>query len=181
METTLWIIALASSSFFVVKLLGMLLGFDPEGLGDYDGDLGHGMMGDIQLLSVFGIVTFLMFGSWTALGGLNQWEWGTTGSLAAGAGAGLLSMFAVGFTLSKIRKLEADGTLRDFDPKGLRGEVYLRIPPAGEGEGQVKLEVKGRLRIYRAVTDDDKAIDSFKPVEVRSMTSDHVMLVRRTG
>lgn len=183
METIFWVLAIIGSAFFLLKIAALMLGFDTDVDVDMDGDfdISHGMMGDIQILSLFSICAFMMMGGWVGLAAINSWGMGNTMAIIVGAASGFAFMFLSAWGLARVKRLEDDGTLRNFDPKGTRGEVYVRVPKAGDGEGQVKIEVKGRVKIFRAVTDEDEAIDSFRPVEVRNMTSDKVLLVRRTG
>ncbi len=179
LEDILWWTAGISSGLFALKLLAMIFGVDSHGDFDAGGgaDIAHGMGEDVQLLSITTIITFIMMGSWTALVALKNFEFNELQSIGAGLIGGVVMAYFVAWSLFQMRKLQSDGTLRDFNPSGLRGQVYMRIPASGQGEGQVQLEVEGRLRTFRAVSEGE-AIDSFKPVVVTSMTKDHVMLVR---
>jgi len=191
LETTLWILAISSSAIFVIRMIMMMVGADsmdagaevgaPTG-GDGFHNVAHGTAGDIQIISTFTIIAFLMTGSWAALVFVSAFpEYSPAWSLLVGGVVGFVFMYLSALLISRLRRLEQDGTLRDFDPKGLRGEVYVTVPKAGDGEGQVKLEVKGRMKIFQAVNEDDKPIESFKPVIVTGMTQDHVLRVRHTG
>ncbi len=179
-DTLLWILTLTASGIFVIKLVLMLIGGDFDLEAETDFDVDAGVMGDLQLLSIFSIVIFFMMGGWAALAGTHSGI-DSLWSLFIGLGVGFVAMFVVAWILAKMKKFEADGTLRDFDPKGLRGEVYSRIPPAGQGEGKVRLSVEGRLRDFRAVNEDDQTIESFVPVIITGMSKDHVMRVRKSG
>ena len=178
----LWWVAGISTGLFALKLIFMLVGADNDIDMDVDIDAdgsfdAHGVGGDIELLSVTTILTFLMMGSWVTLTALITFELSQTQSIGAGLVGGVITAYTVAWLLMQVMKLQADGTLRDFDPRGLRGKVYVKIPKSGDGEGQIRLEVKGRLRTFRAVSESEE-IDSFKPVVVTSMTKDHVMLVK---
>ena len=189
-------VGVASTGLFLIRFVMMFVGgFGDEGDfgGDSDFDAGVdadgqdlSLSGDLNLVSVYTVTAFLMIGSWTGLLVLRETEGSSTlvqlaGSFGAAFVSGFVMMYIAAWLMMKLKGLAHDGTLRHFDAKGLRGEVYARIPAAGEGEGQVRVEVKGRLKIFRAVNEDDSPIDSFKPVTVTGMTTDHVMRVRHTG
>lgn len=192
MEQALLYIGLITSALMLVKLVMMTIGGEFGGDADSDIDLGHGDLDgasdvhshlgeDIQIISVFTMLVFLMIGSWAGWGVMNAFHLSEELSGLVALGAGVVGMYGTAWTMMRMKRLQSDGTIRNFDPKGYRGEVYMRIPPAGEGEGQVRLTVNGRLKEFRAVSDGDEAIESFTAVEVLNMTSDHVMLVRKTG
>lgn len=181
LEDILFGLAIFASSFFALRLIMMFMGLGEAGYDTgSEGDLDHSA-GDLKLISVLTVMAFLAIGSWTALA-VHE---GTDGNLlwtaVAGGGAGFAGMLGIAFMFAQTKRLEQDGTLKNFDPKGLRGEAYVRIPAVGKGEGQVRLVVKGRLRTFRAVNEEDSPIDSFRPVEVTGMTADNVLRVRHTG
>ena len=174
-ETILWWVAWVTTGLFALKVILMFAGAHVHTDIDIHSSAdAHDMADDFQVISVLSVLTMLMMGSWCALAGLESFRMGIAQSLGLGLVGGVTTAFLVSFIMYKMRKLEADGTLRNFDAKGLRGTVYTAIPAAGQGEGQVTLEVKGRRRNFRAVSLGDK-IESFKSVEVADMTSDHVM------
>jgi len=192
MENTLLYIGITTSALMLIKLVMMVVGGDFGADSDLDldldhdvdlgGDHGHASLGDdVQIISVFTVLVFLMMGSWAGWAAIKAFHQDDLIAVGAALGIGAVSMYGTAWLMAKLRGLQSDGTLKDFDPVGIRGEVYMRIPPAGEGEGQVRLTVKGRTRDFRAVSDGDEAIDSFTPVEVLNMSSDQVMLVRKTG
>lgn len=183
-EEIFWWIACVTTGLFALRLLLMIIGGDAHADAGLDLDVNadgaldlHAAGHDVEVISFTGFLTFVMMGSWTTLvayqsAGLNELQ-----SVGAGLICGVISAYAIAWLLSRVKRLQADGMLRDFDATGLRGTAYVMIPKAGAGEGQIRLEVKGRLRTFRAVSDGTE-IASFRPVVVTSMTSDHVMRVR---
>ncbi len=172
----LWGIAIASTLFFVVMLF---FSFGDFG-GDIDGDVGADP-GAVKYLSMLGMMVLLASGSWTALLSIYSFQLDLMPSIGIGCGAGIVGMVIIAQVMRAAKKLEQDGTMDASNAKGKRGEVYIRIPPAGTGEGKVRVEIDGRMRDFRAVTEDDKEIDSFTPVIVTEVSTDHVLRVRRTG
>ncbi|MBI1310106.1 hypothetical protein GC176_02275 [bacterium] len=79
--------------------------------------------------------------------------------------AGGWTMYAMGWLVRRLHRLEHDGTVRLGDTLGTEGSVYLSIPEGGTGTGKVTLMVKGRTMEYSAVTPSDR-LDTGTPVVV---------------
>jgi len=171
----LWGIAIASTLFFVVLLFLSVGDF-----GGVDGDATADPTA-VKYLSLLGMMVLFAFGSWTALLCIKSFDMSVGQSVGAGAVVGALGMVGIARLMKAVSKFEQDGTIRTIEANGTRGEVYARVPPAGQGEGQVRIEVSGRLRTYRAVNEDDQPIESFTPVVVTGVSTDRVLRVRRTG
>lgn len=176
MEIVLYWIAGVSTALFFIRLVLMFVGMDASDAGDA-GDLldatdsadvisAHDAA-DAADFKIFTLMTFIvtfMVGGWTALlflsMDMNQWV-----SLGLGAAIGFAAGVVVSYAIFSMRKLEHDGALRDFEAEGLRGTVYVKIPEAGKGKGQVQVTINNRLFTFDAVSDGPE-IDSFKPVVV---------------
>jgi hypothetical protein len=171
----LWGIAIASTLFFVVLLFLSVGDF-----GGVDGDATADPTA-VKYLSLLGMMVLFAFGSWTSLLCIKSFDMSIGQSVGAGAVVGALGMVGIARLMKAVSKFEQDGTIRTIEANGTRGEVYARVPPAGQGEGQVRIEVSGRLRTYRAVNEDDQPIESFTPVVVTGVSTDRVLRVRRTG
>lgn len=195
METVLWWIAGITTGFFALRVALMFIGID--GLGEIsdaadsldaldavDGidalEAAHAAVdaSDFKMFSLLGILAMLMFGSWTTLLMLD-YQYPNVVALGVGLTAGLAAAAGTGWMMMQIQKLEHDGTLRNFEAKGLKGTCYVRIPEAGKGQGQVQLTVQGRLRTFDAVSDGPE-IESFKPVVVMSRVDQQTMRVCQT-
>lgn len=180
METALIIIGTVSTALFAVRLIMMFIGVD-----GHDGDVMHApesaSAADVADFKIFtlltGIVT-LMVGSWTALL-FDSLQWPIWISLGAGYAIGFAAAVATGYALFSMRRLESDGTIRDFEASGLKGTCYVSIPEAGQGKGQVQITVQGRLRTFDAVS-DGPAIESFKPIVVMSRIDNNTLRVCQT-
>lgn len=180
MENALIVIGGVSTALFAVRLVMMFIGVD-----GHDGDAMHtpesSSVGDVADFKIFtlltGIVT-LMVGSWTTLLFMNL-TWPIWLSLGAGYAIGFVAAIGTGYALFSMRKLESDGTIRNFEAAGLKGTCYLAIPEAGKGKGQVQISVKGRLRTFDAVS-DGPAIESFKPIVVMSRLDGTTLRVCQT-
>lgn len=174
METVLLWIAVLATAFFAIRLVLMFIGLDGaddsgallDAVDTADVISAHDAM-DAADFKVFTLMTFivtLMVGGWAGLLflslGWNEWL-----SVAAGTGIGFATGIGVSYAIFSMRKLEHDGTLRNFEAKGVKGTCYVTIPEAGGGKGQVQVTIEGRLFTFDAVSDGPK-IDSFKPIVV---------------
>ncbi len=179
METVLYVLAGVSTAFFVLRLVLMFVGIngadhaDAGGFGDHLDDAAAAA--DFKIFTLLtGIVT-LMIGSWTSLLLIGM-EFNPWLSLGIGYVIGFAAALAVGYAIFSLRKLEHDGTIRDFKAEGLKGTVYVRIPEAGKGKGQVQITVNGRLKTFDAISDGPE-IASFKPVVVMARIDEATLRV----
>lgn len=164
METVLYILAGVSTAFFVLRLVLMFVGIDGHD-GDVPTDVHDAMAAaDFKIFTLLTAIVTLMIGSWTSLLLLSM-DLGQPLSLGLGYAVGIVAAIIVGYAIFSLRKLEHDGAIREFEAEGLKGTVYVRIPEAGKGKGQVQVTIGGRLRTFDAVSDGPE-IDSFKPVVV---------------
>lgn len=132
-------------------------GFDLGDAGDLDvgADGVHDMegpsdFGALKLLSLQTIVTFLTVFSWVAIVCVSG-KMGGTPSMLIGAAAGFVMMFVVAKMVQMSARLAENGTLNLRYAIGETGNVYLTIPPAGQGEGKVNLKVQGTFGEFSAV------------------------------
>lgn len=183
MEYTLYWIGGITTALFMIRLVLMLIGVDgaadaASATGAVDTlDAGH-MAADAADFKVFSLMTLLvtlMMGSWIAVGmleaGLAPWI-----ALVGGYGVGFGGGVATSYALFSMKKLESDGTVKTEDAVGLKGTVYVKIPEAGQGKGQIQVTVKGRLRTFDAVSDGPE-IASFKTVAVMSKVENNLLRV----
>jgi membrane protein implicated in regulation of membrane protease activity len=177
LTTILYVLAGVTTFFFVIRLVLLFIGVD--GHGDMPSELSDAASAaDFKIFTLLtGIVT-VMVGSWLSLLMLSM---GISTPVALGGSytAGFLAAIAVGYAVFSLRKLEHDGTIRNFQAEGLKGTCYVKIPEAGKGKGQVQISVQGRLRTFDAVSDGPE-IESFKPVVVMARVDDKTLRVCQT-
>ncbi len=153
--------ALAGTAFMLVRLVFILLGGDHPGFGNADPtshfDLGHAGSGvhdqhTFEWLSIQALVAFAAGFGWGGLGALRGSGMGMSASVILALGVGLGVMWLYGQLIRRFHALEVSGNIDIADAVGTAGNVYLTVPAAGAGAGQVKLVVGGRQRIYSAVS-----------------------------
>lgn len=174
MEDTPFIVAMVSTIGFVLYTLvvGALGGDHHGGHGSHDG---HGVgdgWGLLQFISLQAILLALMSYSWSWLywGTLTESEFLQAGATAL-SGSAMTALYGVGMRL--IRKLNTTDTIEAFKPVvGMQGTVYLSIPSAGSGAGQVTFldPKKGDFQVD-AMSASDEAIETGSLVVVTETSS----------
>ncbi|MEN7549874.1 NfeD family protein [Rapidithrix thailandica] len=145
LEALFWIIAVSSTGLLGIKSLLNLLGLDIE--SDVDLDL---EMGDFSITAVLAL---LMAGSWTGVLGFKITDFSHISISLISAGAGLAAFFLTGFAFKKLKLLESSGNLDIHNAIGKTAEVYLSIPGARKGTGQIQIILQHKLVMLDAETE----------------------------
>lgn len=114
-------------------------------------DVGHGL----DLFSTRSLVAGLAFFG-IAGAAATQAGWQPGVAVACAVAAGLAAMITVAWLMSRLLRLEEDGTVRAEGALGAPAIVYLAIPGARSGAGKVTLTLQGRTVEYEAVTAGDR-------------------------
>lgn len=181
--------AVIGTAVFALRLVMLLLGLAGEG-GDLHADLHvgsasggdhHGDPGEaFKVLSIQSIAAMLMGFGWAGLGALKGADLSLFSSLlvAAAGGAGMVWLLAT--LLGAVKTLEASGNIPIHAAVGVEGDVYITVPPKGQGSGQVRLVVRDRQRILNAVS-DELALVTQTRVRVVGVNEDNTVIVRAAG
>lgn len=184
-QQALWfsVPALLGTAVFLVRVLLMFMGGDGDAdFGDGGADLndggmeGHDSEGAFHVLSVQGIAAFLAGFGWGGVGAHLGLGWMQASSAGVGVAAGVAMVWLLGLLLKGVHDLQSSGTVTLDGALGLVGEVYVEIPPAGQGKGQVRLVMKNRMRIVDAISDDLPVSRSAR-VRVLSVNGDRSITV----
>ncbi len=178
----LYFFAITSSVLFLIKLALVMMGGGHDGGEFHDvGDAAHDAAGAAQFkfLSTQMLISLFMFGGWCSLLFLTGLGWDPLPAIALGIVIGLCMGLAMSYAMFSLRKLESDGTIRDFKAEGLKGTCYLRVPEAGKGKGQVQIVVMNRTLTLDAVS-DGPAIESFKKIVVMGRVDNNTLRVCQT-
>lgn len=142
-------IAIATSAVLIIQLVLSFFGLDGDAEVDVDTDVEHG--GGMGILSIRTVTAFF-----TGFG------WGGVAALEAGVGlipaillavvAGAVLMGGVFFLMRTLYAMRYSGTLDYRNAIGEAATVYLPVPPAMSGPGQIEVMVQGRLRVVQAFT-----------------------------
>ena len=137
-------------------------------------DVGHGL----DLFSTRSLVAGLAFFG-IAGAAATQAGWRPGFAVFCAAAAGLAAMIAVAWLMSRLLRLEEDGTVRAEGALGAPAIVYLAIPGARSGAGKVTLTLQGRTVEYEAVTAGDR-LPTGAPVIVVDVVSPGTLEVAPT-
>ena len=137
-----WISTLLALGLFVLSFFADLGGGDADVSGDLDGDTGH--------FSVRTIIGFMLGFSW---GGFVCIQSGmsTAGSVGVGVLVGLFMFLLIAQLMRFIYGLRSDGSLHYKTLVGMKGTVYVTIPPHGEPGGQVQVAHPSQLVTMQAI------------------------------
>lgn len=168
-------IGIGSTFVMFLQLLAMLLGFDG---GEGDADMGGDFDGDagVHVLSVRSVIAFFAGFGWGGVvavrGGLSLPMAILVASLIGGA-----LMLSVYFLMRLLFSMRYSGTLDYQNAIGQVGNVYLPVPAAMAGAGQVEVLVQGRLAVVRAFTRHEETLGNRVPVRVVGVIDQQTLLV----
>ena len=166
-------IALTTSALMLFQLVLMLFGMDGDSDFDVDDIDDHGSGG---ILSVRTITAFFVGFGWTGVAALEAgWQLLPTILVSTAVGGAFMGgVFALMRTLYSMRY---SGTLDYRNAVGQVGNVYLRIPAAMAGPGQIEVLVQGRLRTVQAFTRAERQLANNERVRVTELMDETTLLV----
>ena len=170
-EQLFWLLGFSGTTLLILQTVLGMLGAD----ADVDFDVDTEISLDFGVFSVKSVIAFITFFGWMGVIGLGR-GWSLPLTILAAAGAGLVAMFLVAYMLFQFQKLESSGTMEFSDALLQEGEVYLAIPAAGIGQGQVSVEVNGQVRELTAVTSGG-AIPTGARIKVVDILEENLLLV----
>lgn len=151
--------ALIGTFFFLLRLLlpggdhgdaSDAVSFDVG--GHSDGMAHHDSHGALKFLSIQAICAFLMGFGWTGFAAYRGSGLGPGVSAVVGMGGGVGMVWVLGALLRGAMRLEGSGNIAIQSAVGREGEIYVTVPPAGKGRGQVRLVMGDRHRTFNAVS-----------------------------
>lgn len=167
--------------FVVLRLLLVFMGIGDHDAHGVDSPVGggdhHGGGDGLNLLSVQSLMTFLMGFGWAGLLSLLVLDWPMGGCVGFGVGVGAALTVAQAFLWKSMFRLQGSGNIQINSTMGIEGVVYVAIPPAGKGLGQVRLVIDGRQRMYNALTRGTSEIVSQTRVRVVGVNDDNTVSV----
>lgn len=168
-------IAIATSAVLVLQLILSFFGLDGDADADFDaGDAGHG--GGVGILSVRTVTAFFTGFGW---GGVAALEAGIAliPSVLLAVAAGGVLMGAVFALMRGLYAMRYSGTLDYRNAIGVAGSVYLPVPAAMAGPGQIEVRVQGRLCVVQAFTRAPAKIPNRARVRVVDVLDQQTLLV----
>jgi hypothetical protein len=142
-------IGLFSLAVLLLQILLTLVGVghhdaDFSGHGDHDTGMG--------VLTVRTVTAFFVGFGWTGAIMLNR-GYSIPAAIAAGTATGVVFLLATAFLIRNLLRLQSGGGNVDYNNAiGAVGTVYVTIPAAEAGGGQLELTIQGRLMMAEAYT-----------------------------
>ncbi|HMN95289.1 MAG TPA: hypothetical protein PKC43_03650 [Phycisphaerales bacterium] len=147
--------ALIGTLFFGLRLVLSVSGLDA--VVDVDGpDVPADVHQDsTALFKFFSIQSALMFclgAGWTGLAAYRGLGMSWSESAIIAVIGGVASAWLLLWLLGSIRHLEAKGNIPVDAALGCEGDVYVTVPSAGSGRGQVRVTIGNRQRTFNALS-----------------------------
>jgi hypothetical protein len=189
-----WSLAIAGTSLFVLKVVISLIAGAIGGDMDFDTDaadaadaadagdaldgvdIEHGSGAAFTVVSLQSVLAFFGATGWAGLAALKEWDLSTGWAMVVAFSFGGFAMLLNAGLMYMARRLNAAGRVDLQTAVGRLGRVYMRIPPAGEGLGQVQVTASGGRRICPAAS-NGPAIESFTTVKILEVRDKQLLLV----
>lgn len=164
-----------------------------DSIGEFESDAADGADSDadtigeegrpsgVRALRVFtfqGAVAFFAIAGWTGLLFAETLSSDILAVLLAVI-CGAAAMVGLAYIMRLLLGLQSDGTVNVRNALGLQGVVYLRVPAARSGKGQVSVMIQERYREYDAVTYENTEIATGSAVRVIDILSDSILVVEK--
>lgn len=179
LQQTYWIIALASSTIFlIIFILTFIGGGDTDMEADSsnfeadDGGVGF------QFFTFKGVVAFFTIFGWSGITCIDE-GLSNTVTLIISSISGLIMMILTSLLFYWMHKLAASGTLKIKNAIGVICEVYLPIGANRSKMGKVQINVQGSLRELEAITDAKEDLTTGTMVKVTEIVSAEILLVEK--
>ncbi len=172
-EQIFWAMGAGGTIVLVLQTLISFIGLDID--TDLDLDVGAGISLEFGLFSFKSFLAFVAFFGWTGVIALGH-GWSMPLVILASAASGLVAMLLVAYMLFQFQKIESSGTMRIEEAVFEEAQVYLAIPAAGEGIGQITIELNGAIQQLRAVS-NGKTIPTGSAVKVIELLEKNILLV----
>ncbi len=169
-------IAVATSALLLIQLVLSLLGLDSDADGDFDVDPDVDDGAGIGILSIRTVTAFFTGFGWGGVAALESGMALVPAVLVAVLAGGIL-MAGVFFLMRALYAMRYSGTLDYRNAVGEVGTVYLPVPGAMEGQGQVEVRVQGRLCVIQALTRVDQRLPNQSRVRVVDVVDQQTVLV----
>jgi hypothetical protein len=174
-----WFIALPSTLIFMFILVTTFFGGDvdsdmPDADAEIDSDAGIGF----QFITFKNLIGFFTIFAWVGLACIES-EFGTGLTVLISSLSGLAMMFVMAGIYYLLSTMVDDGTLKVKNAIGRLGEVYMNIPPKGEGIGKIQINIQGAMREMSAISNEEELLKMGTVVKVLEVIDGHILLVTK--
>lgn len=168
-----WGIGLVSLGLIVLQaVLGLFAGHD----GDISVDVAtdHELSGYLSLKSISALMLGLGFGGVMAI----QHHYSIPVASAFGLLIGLVIMASYILLMKFVYSLRSDGTAILKEAIGCNGTVYMRIPAANAGAGEIQVSFSGRRQNVKAYTTGPE-LATGTDVKVTALRGENALVVEK--
>lgn len=178
-EQIYWMIAFPASLIFLFIMITTFFGseIDTDAVDadveiDTDGGIGF------QFMTFKNLIGFFAIFAWTGIASIKNGA-GMGSTLLISFVSGLAMMFVMAGIYYLLSSMVDDGTLKVKNAIGRLGEVYMNIPPNGEGMGKIQINVQGSMREMTAISNEDETLKMGTVVKVLEVIDGHILLVTK--
>lgn len=175
--------ALGGGLLFLIRIGMQMFGSDSDMHHDADlsgaHDAHHGVStdGTFKLFSLQALTAFFVIFGLVGLAASRETNIPPIATVIVAFLAGTIMMVGVALLLSFLLGFQSSGTLEMNRAIGQQGTIYMQIP--ANGTGKVQVSVQNRLQTLEAIAEDKQAIATGERVEVTSVVSGNVLVVKR--
>lgn len=178
-------IGIPATLILVIQTVLLMFGIgDGEGADadiDPDGfDLGEAASADngLTLFTVRGIVAMFCVGGWA---GIVFVDLGLSNllSIILSSVCGIAALVGIAYLMKAVLRLQSSGNIRLGSALGKVGEVYIPIPPKGEGKGKISITVQDRLIEIDAISGGTEPLKTGEAVRVVSTDESGLVVVEK--
>ena len=177
--------AIPATLVLVVQTVLLMFGIgDGEGADadiDPDGfDISEAVSGDdgLTLFTIRGIVAMFCVGGWAGIMFVDL-GCGAPLSIALACLFGIGALVGIAYLMKAVLKLQSSGNIQLGAAVGKVGEVYIPIPPKGEGKGKISITVQDRFIEVDAIYGGDEALKTGEAVRVVSCNEAGLVVVEK--
>lgn len=174
-----WYIAIPVSVIFIIQTITTFAGMDSSdgASANFDGNLDGDAGVPFQLFSFRNLVNFLLGFGW---GGISFYGLFDHKSIVVFLAllSGISLIVAFFYVMKQMNRLNENNTMKASDTVGKTAEVYLTIPPSGNGLGKVLISIHGSMHELPALTRGE-ALPSGSIVKVVALESGEILIVEK--
>ncbi|MES2997306.1 MAG: hypothetical protein V4733_10910 [Verrucomicrobiota bacterium] len=162
-----WTVAIGATLFQILLFLGTMVGggdFDHSADTDSMAAPG-GAEAAVKFLSVRALAAFAVGFGWAGVLFVGEGR-SLTAVIAIAILTGLIYTLMIWVIMRMMASMQEDGTLDFQNALGKNGKVYVTVPAARAGDGQVEIMLQGRLITALAVTDFAVALPPLAAITV---------------
>lgn len=171
-----WAISIFASVIQAFLIIGAFMGGGAD--FDHGADMHDGSTSDsVKTVSMRVLVAFFVGFGWAGV--LAQRQSLPPGPTAVMAFvSGIIFMLLMIFTMRMLMTMRHDGSLRYENAVGIRGKVYVTIPAARTGNGQIEVMLQGRIITANAITDSAEPLAPMSGIVITELMPPNTFVVQ---